>query len=81
MVSPVKNQGDHCGSCWTFSATGAIESAYLVFNNFKVLLSEQQLVDCAKSAGDGCEGGDQKLAMDWTIDNPLATEDEYPYEA
>ena len=45
-VSPVKNQGS-CGSCWSFSGTLALESAWAIANNTDpVRLSEQEGVDC-----------------------------------
>lgn len=40
VVSPIKDQGK-CGSCWSFSATGAIESAYQIKNGEPILMSEQ----------------------------------------
>lgn len=56
-VTSVKNQG-LCGSCWTFSAIGAIESRYLIKYGQAKDLSEQQLVDCAGDYKNfGCEGG------------------------
>lgn len=58
MVSPVKNQGQ-CGSCWTFSTVGSMESHWNILGKGKNLtFSEQQLVDCAGDFDNhGCNGG------------------------
>lgn len=54
-VSPIKNQGQ-CGSCWSFSTTGAIESAWFLAHQEMKSFSEQQLVDCCGAKGFGCQG-------------------------
>lgn len=80
-VSVVKNQGQ-CGSCWTFSTTGAIEAQVSIHNNKKVLLSEQELVDCSWIyANMGCSGGMVDRAFRYAKRFGLSTEDAYPYTA
>ncbi|KAF3439689.1 hypothetical protein FNV43_RR17967 [Rhamnella rubrinervis] len=80
IVSPVKDQGN-CGSCWTFSTTGALEAAYKQAFGKQILLSEQQLVDCAKAFNNfGCSGGLPSQAFEYIKYNGgIETEEAYPY--
>lgn len=61
-MNAIKDQGK-CGSCWAFAATATIEGRYAIKNKgSKVLLSEQQMVDCATDCK-GCLGGWSSSAL------------------
>lgn len=82
-VTPVKDQGQ-CGSCWSFSTTGAMEGTYFNKNGNLVSFSEQQFVDCdnRKNGGKdmGCNGGLMDNAFDWASKQAgICTEASYPY--
>jgi KDEL-tailed cysteine endopeptidase len=80
-VTSVKDQGQ-CGSCWTFSATGAVEGAWAIAGNKLVDLAEQELVDCAeghKYGSHGCSGGMMDGAFKYIKERGQCTNAEYPY--
>jgi len=77
-VAPVEDQGD-CGSCWAFSATGALTSALSIATGQPPnQLSEQYLIDCDRAGGnDGCDGGWEIGAMSWVKKRGIPPEGGY----
>lgn len=82
-VTDIKDQGQ-CGSCWSFSTTGALEGAVFAKTGKLTSLSEQNLVDCDRfrygHKDMGCDGGLMDNAFVFASENGgLCAEDDYPY--
>jgi C1A family cysteine protease len=78
-LSPVQDQGQ-CGSCWAFSATASMETAYCQNHGALGKYSEQLLVDCVKLCF-GCNGGNAALAWNYLKTHAEMSESSYPYTA
>jgi len=81
-VTPVRDQGP-CGSCWGFSAVGAVESAILLRSGNPALaptldLAEQALLSCTLG---GCGGWFVGPALNYIQSTGLPDEACFPYQA
>lgn len=69
------------GTCWIFSAVGAIEGINAITTGKLINLSAQELLDCNPASG-SCNTGFVQNAFEWVIRNKgLASEYDYAYTA
>ncbi|XP_077937537.1 cathepsin S-like isoform X1 [Gasterosteus aculeatus] len=80
LVTEVKLQGS-CGSCWAFSAVGALEGQLKKTKGILLSLSPQNLLDCSGKCGNhGCKGGFMSNAFKYVVRNHgIASDASYPY--
>ncbi|KAM3720267.1 Cathepsin [Dirofilaria immitis] len=82
-VTAIKDQGN-CGSCWAFSAVGALEGQHFLQTGKLINFSEQNLIDCSSNDNYdnyGCLGGFILEAFRYVVDNDgINTEESYPYD-
>ncbi len=83
-ATSVKDQAN-CASCWAFAVNGTAEIATNLYYNrhIDLDLSEQYVMECSDAAytpGDGCDGGDPKLALQYLVLSGVPEEECFPYE-
>jgi cathepsin L len=81
VVTQVKNQIT-CGACYAMAAIAAIESQNYIVNGELKSLSEQEIVDCARSFFSfGCRGGIDYKVFDYVKANRgISTDRDYPFK-
>ncbi|MDD2635638.1 MAG: C1 family peptidase [Bacteroidales bacterium] len=79
-VTPVKDQGLTCGSCWAFASCAAIESSWLKQSHGTYDLSEDNLTDCHNFDPAPCEWGNFYITNAiLSIHHGIYTETQDPY--
>ena len=77
-MGAVKHQNT-CGSCWSFAATANIEGNAAIVSGKRVVLSEQELLDCTGSRS-SCRGGFHGDALNYVKRyNHQASSSDYRY--
>jgi len=81
-MTPVKDQGYGCGSCWAFATIGIVEAKINIYFNdpdFGADLSEQDLVSCSDAGS--CDGGSLSSALNYIKNSGVVDDPCFRYTA
>jgi len=79
-VTPIKNQGSICYSCYSFAAVALVESLNLIKISSPRIFSDQQMIDCTIPQGNqGCLVGSMENTFKYIQVNGIADSAAYPF--
>tara|TARA_B110000285_G_C15090770_1_gene598946 strand:- start:552 stop:1502 length:951 start_codon:yes stop_codon:yes gene_type:complete len=64
VLTPVRNQGSVCGSCWAFVTAGIISDKISIYKNKPVIMSPQGLIECYDPEN-ACKGAAPEDVFEW----------------
>ncbi|KAG6448277.1 hypothetical protein O3G_MSEX005414, partial [Manduca sexta] len=77
---PRREEQWHCGACYAFAVTHAMQAQLYKIHGNVGELSPQQIVDCSFKDGNmGCDGGSLRGALRYAAREGLIMEKQYPY--
>ncbi|BFZ21365.1 hypothetical protein BsWGS_24404 [Bradybaena similaris] len=75
-LNEVRDQSN-CGSCWAFGSAEAITDRICIKGGGQVHISAEDVNDCCKSCGDGCNGGFPAGVYSWYVKQGIVTGGQY----
>ena len=84
-ATPIRNQGDRCGSCYAFGTVDLLASVRSIMRGGDPpseddWLSPQEVVECSSFYGNfGCTGGNSGSTLQFLSENGAVAEKDYPY--
>jgi cathepsin B len=75
-IGEVRDQSS-CGSCWAFGAVEVASDRTCIKNGQTADISPEDMLDCCKTCGFGCNGGYPIMAMNWWQSNGVVTGGNY----
>lgn len=65
VLTPVRDQGSICGSCWAFVTAGIMSDKISIYKNRPVVMSPQGLLECYGDPNDACKGSAPEDVFEW----------------